>query len=195
MPVDRQLAERAISEFLRALGRDPEKDPELVDTPRRVAEAFANELLAGYDVDVDLLLEEGAVAAPEARAASIVVVRDIAVATTCPHHLMPALGSATVAYLPGSRWLGLGTIAELVDAYARRLTLQEQIGENVVRALCAGAGARGAFCQLTLRHSCLSARGKHRDRASVTTVTRDGVFNEPTWSAELSQALAASRRV
>jgi GTP cyclohydrolase I len=102
---------------------------------------------------------------------------------------MPALGSAIVAYLPGSHWLGLGTVARLVDAYARRLTLQEQIGENVIRALLERAGARGAYCELTLRHSCLSARGKQRARASVTTVIRDGVFSEAAWRAELSQAL------
>src|SRR5262245_33156687 len=129
MAVDRAAARQAIADFLRALGRDPDEHAELEKTPERVVSAFADELLSGYDVDLEQLLADGAAVEPMP-GSGVVVVRGVQIATVCPHHLLPALGSATIAYVPGSRVLGLGTLSRLVDAFARRLTLQERIGEN-----------------------------------------------------------------
>jgi GTP cyclohydrolase I len=103
-----------------------------------------------------------------------VVVRGLAVTTVCPHHLLPALGTAAVGYLPGQRLLGLGTFARLVDAASRRLTLQEGIGDRVVAALMSRGGARGAFCQIELVHGCLAARGPRRPEARMITLARAG---------------------
>lgn len=191
MAIDRAAAERAVEALLQALGHDPQKDPELAETPARVADALANDLLAGEGVDVRMLFEAGP-AADGARATGLVVVRDIAVATLCPHHLLPALGTAIVAYLPGRRLFGLGTIARLVDATARRLTLQEQIGQNVVQALIEHGGARGAYCRLALVHSCLSARGARQSAASVHTVAVAGEFAGPDGAARLALALGGA---
>jgi GTP cyclohydrolase IA len=191
MAIDRAAAERAVEALLRAIGHDPRGDPELADTPARVVEAFANDLLSGEDVDVRALLEAGR-AASKASAGGLVVVRDIAVATMCPHHLLPALGAATVAYLPGRRLFGLGTIARLVDVLARRLTLQEQIGQNVVQALTEHGGARGAYCRLALVHSCLSARGARQSAASVHTIAASGELAGPDAAAMLALALGGS---
>jgi GTP cyclohydrolase IA len=188
MAVDRAAAAGAIAAFLRALGHDPMRDPELEQTPERVTEAFADDLLSGYDVDVEALISAGMSDGAGAKD-GIVVVRDIAVATVCPHHLLPALGHATVAYLPGARLLGIGTIARLVDAYARRLTVQEAIGENVVNALGNLAGARGAYCDLDLVHSCLSARGARQTGARVRSVATLGRLAGPAAAAELTLAL------
>jgi len=172
--VDRHAAERAIAAFLRALGHDPEASSELFDTPARVAEAFERDLLAGYSVDIHALLQSESVAIAEDGPRGSVVVRDAAVSAVCPHHLLPAMGVATVGYLPGDRLVGIGTLTRLVDAYARRLTLQEAIGENVVRALVEHAGARGAYCRLELKHACLSVRGTKQPAATVITVARRG---------------------
>ncbi|MBK8999420.1 MAG: GTP cyclohydrolase I [Myxococcales bacterium] len=187
--MDKAAAERAIADFLRALGRDPRLEPELAETPKRVAEAFADELLTGYATDLSALLADGS---PTAKSSpGIVVVRHIAVATVCPHHLLSSLGHATVAYRPGKRVLGLGTIARLVDACARRLALQEQIGEQVVSSLVELGGARGAFCQITLRHSCLSARGSRQADATVRTQASAGDLADPASARELDLALRA----
>src|SRR5262249_44027249 len=94
--MDQDAAARAIDAFLRALGRDPEHEPELAGTGARVARAFAEELLEGYTVDVDALLVHNVLAG----GTEVVVARDLPVATTCPHHLMPAIGTATVAFAP-----------------------------------------------------------------------------------------------
>lgn len=187
--MDKSAAARAIADFLRALGHDPASDPELAETPQRVAEAFADELLSGYGTDIANLLSDGS--ASHKDHPGIVVVSNIAVATVCPHHLLTSLGHATVAYRPGARVLGLGTIARLVDAFARRLALQEQIGENVVEALVNFGGARGAFCQLTLRHGCLSARGSHKSDAMVHTQASAGDLADAAHARELAMALGS----
>lgn len=185
--IDRERARAAIAEFLRALGHDPARDAELAETPARVTDAFADELLSGYSVDVDALLADGSEAASST--SPIVAVTGIRTATLCPHHLMPGLGTAAVVYRPGARVLGLGTLAKLVDACARRLSLQEAVAENVVDALMRQAKARGAYCELTLVHGCLSARGACQAGAKVTTIARAGELNE----AEVLLALRNER--
>ncbi len=174
MAVDRNAAELAIRSFLTALGRDPERNPELSRTPGLVVEAFATELLSGYDVDVGALLcSESSMLGLGARRGAVIL-RGVSVATVCPHHLLPASGLATVAYVPGDRLIGIGTLARLVDAFARRLTLQEAIGNDVVTALMQHGGARGAYCRIELSHACLGARGARQPAATLITIARDG---------------------
>lgn len=187
MPSCRPDAERAIRDFLKALGHDPTTEI-LRETPRRVVDAFLDELLAGYGVDVPELLKAGSEPARGAQS-GIVVVRGVTVSTVCPHHLMPAVGTATVAYEPGERILGLGTLAKLVQSYARRLSLQEQIGTDVVDALV-NHGARGAYCRLDLRHSCLSARGAEQHHASVVSTASAGSFATEAGLSALALALS-----
>ncbi|MEP7050077.1 MAG: GTP cyclohydrolase I [Pseudomonadota bacterium] len=189
MPVDREAAARAIHDFLRALGFNPKQHADLAQTPERVTEAFADDLLIGHAVNVKELLESGACEAPRSAASGAVAVMDIAVATVCPHHLLPALGSAHVVYLPGKSLLGIGTITALVDAFARRLTLQEAIGQNVVTALMEHAGARGAYCELALEHSCLRARGERQTGAVVRSSARAGELAGREALNEISLAL------
>jgi GTP cyclohydrolase I len=186
--LDRPAAERAVRDFLRALGQDPDGDATLKETPQRMTEAFATDLLAGYAVDLDSLFADGSEANGGGQA-EVVALTGISVTTVCPHHLMPALGRATVAYLPGSRLLGIGTISRLVDAFARRLTLQEKIGEQVVEALIGKGGALGAYCELRLSHTCLSARGARQTEAELITVAKAGAFSDPARLGELRLAL------
>lgn len=187
MPVNRALAQRAVAELLRSLGHDPEQEPELLQTPALVVEALERDWLCGYAVDIAGLFV-GATNNAQASSA-IVVVSKISLGTLCPHHLLPAEGAATVAYLPGRMLLGLGTVARLVDAYARRLTLQEQIGQNVVGSLIQHAGARAAFCRLELRHACLRLRGPRQSDAVVTTTHTAGEFETEQGQRRLAEAL------
>ncbi len=174
--MDKRAARAAIADFLRALGRDAEQEPELADTPSRVVDAFADELLTGYDTDLRALVVDGSTQA--ANSTGIVALRELSVATVCPHHLMPGLGHANVVYRPGERVLGLGAIARLVSACSRRLVLQETIAEDVVRGLLEHAGARGAYCEVTLVHGCLSARGACQANARATSIVRRGELSE-----------------
>ncbi|HKO47891.1 MAG TPA: GTP cyclohydrolase I [Polyangiaceae bacterium] len=193
MAVDRAAAARAIFDFLQALGFDPARNADLADTPERVSEAFSEDLLRGHKVDVRELLRKGACEASPGAQSGPVAITGIAVATTCPHHLMPALGRASIVYLPGSQLLGIGTLTALVDAFARRLTLQEAIAENVVSALSEHAGARGAYCELELEHSCLRARGERQASAIVRSSARSGEFIAPAAITEIALALGHAR--
>jgi GTP cyclohydrolase I len=187
--VDRDAAARAIEAFLRALGHEPVG--ELAETGERVAEAWASDLLQGASVDAGALLRDGSIARDSAAPAGLVVVRDLDVSTMCPHHLLPAQGKALVAYQPGARIAGLGTIAGVVDTLSRRLTLQERIGEAVAELFVSELGARGALCKLSLVHACLSLRGERKASSRVETLALAGSFAEP--SADRDLALAVLR--
>ncbi len=188
-PPDLDAARRAISAFLEALGYDPQQ-PDLLGTPARVVEAYLKDLVVGEEVDVQQLIEQGSVSS---NSAGLVIVRDITTMTMCPHHLLPAQGQATIAYLPGSRILGLGTVAQLVDAFSRRLTLQEQIGGAVTNALMNYAGARGAYCSLRFDHACLRLRGARQSDAIVETIHAEGQLSEGPLAEQLAMALGTGR--
>ena len=180
---DRQAAARAIDDFLRAIGRDAKEEPNLAGTGARVADAYIDELCAGYAVDVPALLAQNAIATGGGASeggSEIVSVRDIAVTTMCPHHLLPGEGRATVVFAPGAggTLVGIGAIVKLVDAFAHRLTLQETIGEEVAGALVAHLKAKWAGCRLTMAHACMSARGERRHGARVESVALRGTLDE-----------------
>jgi GTP cyclohydrolase I len=177
MAVDKMQAAKAVHAFLRALGRDPDHDEELQGTPLRVAEAWAKDLVDGYEIDVAALLASESSPAPASP--GLVAVRDLSVSTICPHHLLPGIGTGAIFYLPAARITGLGTLSRLLDAFAHRLSLQETIAASVAGALVEHLGARGAACKLSLSHSCLGSRGERQDRAVVDTIAFAGTFECP----------------
>jgi len=173
--IDRTAAARAIHDFLRALGHEP--TGELAGTGERVADAWADDLLEGQSIDAAAVLREGSLDVIPS-GTGLVIVRDLAVTTVCPHHLLPAFGLATVAYLPRARVAGIGTLARVVDVVARRLILQEQIGTTVVDLMCSELSAEAALCRLTLTHTCLVSRGERKTSAIVETIAFGGTFAE-----------------
>jgi len=181
-------AARAVEEFLRALGAPIDSDPELAETGRRVAEAFANDLLSGYAQDPKAILAESTTSP----ARGMVLVTGIATSTTCPHHLMPAPGVAHVGYLPGDRVVGLGALARLVDCYAHRLILQEDLGRAIALALVEHLGARAAGVVLDLAPTCLTARGDRRHGARAITSAFEGPLASELASA-MPLAIAAKQ--
>lgn len=188
-PVDLERAARAIEDFLAAVGAPVDGDPELRDTGRRVAEAYACDLLSGYEQDPARILAERT----SSEAPGIVLVTSIATTTTCPHHLMPATGVAHVGYLPGASVVGLGALARLVDCYARRLVLQEDLGRSVAAALVEHLGARAAGVVLDLSPTCLTSRGDRRHGARAITIAYDGP-EAKVLEAQLPAAIAAASR-
>jgi GTP cyclohydrolase I len=177
MSIDRTAAANAIDAFLRAIGRDPSREPDLVGTGARVADAFLDELCAGYQVDTRALLEASAIDA-SGSSGGLVVVRDVPITTMCPHHLLPATGTATIAMHARARLVGLGTLASLVEAYARRLTLQERIGDALVADVEAVLAPAWVGCRLVLVHGCMVARGERAVGSRVETVALRGVTAE-----------------
>jgi len=192
MPADPARARAAVAEFLKAFGLDPAKVPALVETPERVVDAWQKELLAGYAVDVLSLLRAESLPCHGRR--GLVIARKISVSTLCPHHLLPAQGRATVAYLPGERMLGFGTLARLVDACARRLELQEDITARVVESLMEGIGAKGAYCRMQLAHACMRIRGARQADAWVETHHAAGDLEREPEATRLAALLGARGR-
>ncbi|PRQ02845.1 GTP cyclohydrolase 1 [Enhygromyxa salina] len=158
----------AVRELLRACGLDPEHS-DLVGTPDRVARLWATQVLSGYDADPaeilsDLIDDEGDT--------EFVVVRDIPCHGMCPHHLMPWVGAATVAYLPGAALVGFGRLNDLVHCFTRRLTLQERVCNDIADALMEHLGARGAACVITGQHNCLNVPDDKHGTRVVTASYR-----------------------
>jgi GTP cyclohydrolase I len=168
---DRQAAAAAIDAFLRALGLE---SSDTAGTGARVAAMFADELCSGQGVDTHQLVLDSVIPIDKP---SLVAVRDIAVSTMCPHHLLPAFGRATVAFKARTKVIGLGAVASLVDAHARRLALQENIGEAIADDLQAVLEPEWVGCRLVLTHGCMVARGERAHGTSVETIAGRGTFD------------------
>ncbi len=136
-------------------------DASLQGTPERVAQAWLHDLLDGYRRDPAAILADAMPAAGE----DLVAVTGIDFHSVCPHHLLPSRGVAHVAYVPGSRVVGFGQIARLVDCFAHRLVLEEDLARAVAESLVSLLGARGAACVLDAEQACLTMRGERRRSA------------------------------
>ena len=134
---------------------------QLAGTPERVAEAWLVDLVDGYRQDAASLLGE----ALPSRGRDLVAVTGIDYHSMCPHHLLPSRGVAHVAYVPGGKVIGFGQIARLVDCFAHRLVLEEDLARQIAEALVAHLGARGAACILDAEQACLTVRGERRRTA------------------------------
>jgi GTP cyclohydrolase IA len=178
--LDLERAEAAVRELLIALGEDPERDG-LLETPKRVARSYL-ELLAGYGEDPGDHLERQFTIDHE----EMVIVKDIPFSSMCEHHMLPFLGAAHVAYLPGTtgKVCGLSKIARLVDGYARRLQVQERLTGQIADALMDRLGAGGALVVLEAEHLCMTIRGTMKPGSSTTTSAVRGLLNEPASRAE-----------
>ena len=166
----------AVEAFLDALElpREVRAASDLAGTPRRVAEAWREDLLDGYRQDPAAILADSMPATSRA----LVAVTGIDFHSMCPHHLLPSRGVAHVAYVPGERVVGFGQIARLVDALAHRLVLEEDLARDVAEALVRELGARGAACVLDAEQFCLSVRGERRREARAHAQVFLGVLEE-----------------
>ena len=142
-------------ELLAAIGEDPSREG-LLDTPTRVAKSFA-ELLGGYREDPGRHLEKQFTIDHE----EMVIVKDIPFSSMCEHHLLPFMGTAHVAYMPGAsgKVTGLSKFARLVDGYARRLQVQERLTGQIADAMINRLNARGALVVMEAEHLCMTIRG------------------------------------
>ncbi len=165
---DLDAAERAAAGFMRALGVDPDDPdhPDLARTPRRLAEAYA-ELLGPREFDFTTFANvEGY--------DELVLVRDIPVQSVCEHHLLPFLGRAHVAYLPGDRIVGLSKLARIVEHYARRPQTQERLTTQIAAGLEARLVPRGVGVVVEAEHTCMTLRGARATGATTTTSSLRG---------------------
>lgn len=180
MIFDAERAAAAVRELLVAVGEDPERDG-LRDTPQRVARSF-HELLSGYREDPGAHLDRQFTIDHE----EMVIVRDIPFSSMCEHHMLPFMGRAHVAYLPGSTGsvCGLSKIARLVDGFARRLQVQERLTGQIADAMMSRLGAGGVLVVMEAEHLCMTIRGAMKPGSTTTTSAVRGSLNQQATRAE-----------
>jgi GTP cyclohydrolase IA len=168
----REEAEAAIRTLLRWAGDNPDREG-LRDTPARVARAF-EEFFTGYHTDPVTLLER--TFSEVEGYDEIVLLRDIRVESHCEHHMAPIIGRAHVAYLPHRRVVGISKLARLVDAYAKRLQIQEKLTAQIANTINDVLQPRGTAVIIEASHQCMTTRGVHKPGSSLVTSHMLGVF-------------------
>jgi GTP cyclohydrolase I len=179
-PIDLPRAEAAVRELLLAVGEDPDREG-LRETPARVARAYV-EIFGGLALEPNDVLTTTF----ELEHDELVLVRDIAVYSTCEHHLLPFHGVAHVGYIPGThgRVTGLSKLARLVDVYARRPQLQERLTTQIADALETGLDPRGVLVVIECEHLCMSMRGVRKPGSRTITSAVRGQLRNPATRAE-----------
>ena len=183
----RSDVEQAVRTLIAAAGDDPFREG-LRDTPARVARAYG-EWFSGYAVEPRDLLRRVFTEAENYQ--DTVLLRDIPVVSTCEHHLAPITGKAHVAYRPNGRVVGISKLSRLVDAFARRLQLQERLTTQVAMTLEEVLKPRGVAVIIEAGHGCMSTRGVNQHGVSMVTKCWLGDFKE---DPDLQQELMASIR-
>ena len=188
-PVDLERISAAVVEILEAIGEDPQRDG-LLRTPERVAKMY-EEVFAGLQEDPEHHLEVQF----EAEHDEMVMVRDIAFYSMCEHHLLPFVGKAHVAYVPGEtgKITGLSKLARLVEAYARRPQVQERLTSQVADKLMEVLDPRGALVVIEAEHHCMSMRGVQKPGSLTITSAVRGIFLSDATRAEALQLIGLGR--
>jgi GTP cyclohydrolase I len=176
----------AIAALLRAADLDPAGDVDLKQTPERVAKLWNEEFLAGYAMDPATILGDPVVGEKDP---DVVIVSGLRFHSMCPHHLVPFRGLAHVAYIPAGKLAGFGRLADLVECFTKRLTLQERATHQIAEAVWQGLSARGAGCVMEAQQLCLSLPGERHDQSAVLTSAFVGEMEErPDLKARLLAA-------
>tara|TARA_Y100000590_G_scaffold307782_1_gene347494 strand:+ start:3046 stop:3657 length:612 start_codon:yes stop_codon:yes gene_type:complete len=188
-PVDLERIRAAVIEILEAIGEDPQREG-LLRTPERVANMYA-EVFAGLREDPEHHLKVQF----EAGHDEMVLVKDIPFYSMCEHHLLPFVGKAHVAYVPGEhgKITGLSKLARLVEAYARRPQVQERLTSQVADKLMEALDPRGALVVIEAEHQCMSMRGVQKPGSLTLTSAVRGIFLSDATRAEAFQLIGVGR--
>jgi len=187
--VDRPRIARAVREILAAIGEDPDREG-LRDTPDRVARMYA-ELFGGLHQDPRRHLRKFF----KETCDEVVLVRDIKFTSMCEHHLLPFMGTAHVAYLPGERVIGLSKLARVVEEFARRPQVQERMTEEIADLLVEELQAKGVAVVIEAVHTCMTIRGVRKPGSVCVTSAMKGCFRtRASTRAELMTLIYGNRR-
>lgn len=169
---------RAIKSILTYIGEDATREG-LKETPERVMRSYAT-IYGGYRIDVAKLLktfDDGA-------CDEMVLLSNIEFYSTCEHHMQPFFGQAHIAYLPNKRVVGVSKLARLLEAFSRRLQIQERLTTQITDALMEHLNPLGAACVLQAKHFCMVCRGVQKQNSIMTTSSLRGEFTQPEVKSE-----------
>jgi GTP cyclohydrolase I len=178
--VNLELMAQGVRLILEGLGEDPER-PGLQETPRRVAEMFA-ELTSGMREDP----QQHVIPLPGDKHDEMVIVKDISIASMCEHHLAPFVGKCNIAYIPKQgRILGISKLARLAETFSRRLQLQERLTTDIANTLFEGLKPLGVMVVIEAEHTCMTLRGVRKSGAkTITSAVLGGFRTDPRTRAE-----------
>lgn len=188
--MDRELIEQGVRLILEGIGEDPAREG-LVDTPGRVARMY-EEIFSGMGQDA---AEHFCVTFNEGHQ-EMVLVRDIPLYSVCEHHLLPFLGRAHVAYIPGEhgRICGLSKLARVVDVFAKRPQVQERMTSQIADTIVGHLEPQGVLVVIEAEHLCMSMRGVQKPGAVTTTSAVRGIFaRNPATRAEAMSLIKGER--
>jgi GTP cyclohydrolase I len=168
----REEAEKAVRTLLQWAGDNPEREG-LIDTPARVAKAF-EDWFSGYDQDPEAYLTR--TFEEVAGYDDMVILKDIRFESHCEHHLAPIIGRAHVGYLPTHRVVGISKLARVVEAFARRLQVQEKMNAQIAHCIQQVLEPRGVAVVIEAAHQCMTTRGVHKTGVTMVTSTMLGDF-------------------
>ena len=163
--------EQAITKVLELIGEDPKREG-LLKTPSRVAKAFGF-LTEGYQQDPKEILSQALFSTSNDE---MVLVRDIEFYSMCEHHMLPIIGRAHVAYIPDGKVVGLSKIPRIVNVFARRLQIQEQMTEQIADAISESISPKGVAVVLHARHMCMEMRGVEKVNSTTVSSALRGLF-------------------
>jgi GTP cyclohydrolase I len=186
----REEAEAAVRTLLLWAGDDPDREG-LVDTPARVARAY-EQFFSGYATDpVELLARsfEETDGYDE-----MVILRDIRLESHCEHHMVPIIGRAHIAYIPDGRVVGISKLARVLEAYAKRLQIQEKLTAQVANCIQDVLKPKGVAVVIEAQHQCMTTRGIHKPGVSMVTSRMLGAFrDDPSTRREFLAMIGAPR--
>ena len=163
--------EQAFLDILTQIGEDPQRAG-LVDTPKRAAKAMEF-LTQGYSMDIDEVINN---AMFPSDTDEMVIVKNIELYSMCEHHMLPFIGKCHVAYIPNGKVIGLSKIARVVDVYARRLQIQENLTNEIANCIVEKTNAAGAAVIIEAQHMCMMMRGVQKQNSIMTTSCMLGAF-------------------
>ncbi|WP_323750476.1 GTP cyclohydrolase I FolE [Marinobacter sp.] len=175
--------------ILEGLGEDPSREG-LMDTPTRAAKAMQF-LTRGYQQDLNSLVNN---AVFESAMDEMVVVQDIELYSMCEHHMLPFIGKCHIAYLPQGKVLGLSKFARIVDMYARRLQIQENLTRQIAEAVESVTGAKGVGVVIEAQHMCMMMRGVEKQNSRMKTSMMLGQFRKSQATRSEFLTLISSNR-
>jgi GTP cyclohydrolase I len=189
-PIDQARIAKAVREILEAIGEDPDRDG-LVNTPDRVARMYA-EICGGLHEPADTHLQ----VTFDAHHDEMVMVRDIPVQSLCEHHMLPFIGRAHVAYIPGDdgRITGLSKLARLVDAYAKRLQVQEKLTVQIADEIDSTLQPQGVMVVIEAEHLCMTMRGVRKPGSTTVTSAVRGLFRTNVATREEAMRFVVGQR-
>ena len=167
------MLEQSFENIIEQLGEDASRDG-LKDTPKRAAKAYQY-LTRGYQQDLETVIN-GALF--ESTIREIVIVKDIELYSMCEHHMLPFIGKCHVGYIPDGKVLGLSKVARVVDHFARRLQIQENLTEQIAQTMMDVVGAKGVGVIIEAKNLCMMMRGVEKQNSVMTTSMMLGSFRD-----------------